>query len=244
MDDTRIHDALHELAGAAPEAPALWDRTRRRITRRRQRRIGVTALAVVGVLTIGAGVVTSMTTSGDDDADRISAGPSAVADAPDEILAVVGGKLTVLSAADGSVRRELPALPGAVTEVSSVPSGRWITYTQLDARTEPCSASPALVQANADGSDAHVIVGGGIGASPIVSPDGRWVAYRKSECQSASVTAGITSLETGQNFLVSLGDNASGSGEGPMAFTPDSSRLLITHGDSVRARVGARRLRA
>ena len=185
MDDTRIHDALHELAGAAPEAPALWDRTRRRITRRRQRRIGVTALAVVGVLTIGAGVVTSVTTSGDDDADRISAGPSAVADAPDEILAVVGGKLTVLSAADGSVRRELPALPGAVTEVSSVPSGRWITYTQLDARTEPCSASPALVQANADGSDAHVIVGGGIGASPIVSPDGRWVAYRKSECQSA-----------------------------------------------------------
>ena len=81
MDDTRIHDALHELAGAAPEAPALWDRTRRRITRRRRRRIGGTALAVVGVLAIGAGVVTSVTTNGDDDADRISAGPSAVADA-------------------------------------------------------------------------------------------------------------------------------------------------------------------
>ena len=232
MDDTRVHDALHELAGAAPEAPALWDRTRRRITRRRQRRIGATALAVVGVLAIGTGVVTSVTTNGDDDGDRISAGPSAVADAPDEILAVVGGKLTVLSTADGSVRRELAALPGAVTEVSSVPSGRWITYTQLDARTEPCSASPALVQADADGSDAHVIVGGGIGASPIVSPDGRWVAYRKSECQSAIVTVGITSLETGQNFLVSLSGSASGAGEWPMAFTPDSSRLLITDGDA------------
>jgi hypothetical protein len=232
MDDTRVHDALHELAGAAPEAPALWDRTRQRITRRRQRRIGATALAVVGVLAIGTGVVSAVTTHSDDDGGRISAGPSVVADAPDEILAVVGGKLTVLSTADGSVRGELAALPGAVSQVSSVPSGPWITYTQLDARTEPCSASPALVQADADGSDAHVIVGGGIGASPIVSPDGRWVAYRKSECQSAIGTVGITSLGTAQNFLVSLSGRASGAGEGPMAFTPDSSRLLITDGDA------------
>ncbi len=141
------------------------------------------------------------------------------------------GSSRSLSAADGSVRRELPALPGAVTEVSSVPAGRWITYTQLDARTEPCSASPALVQANADGSDAardrgrrHRRVadrepGRAVGRVPEIGVPER-------ECRppaSRTSKPGRTS---------SWRSRQSGAGEWPMAFTPDSSRLLISDGDA------------
>ena len=178
MDDARVHEALNELAREAPDAPSLWDRTQRRITHRRHRRTRLSAIAIVAILAIGAGTVVAVTRDTDD--NRITAGPSTVADPPEEILGVIDGKLVVI---DGSQKRDLVVPHATIAEVSTAPGASWIVYTSARRADRARAVGPALVE-----GAARRITGpkpSWVEVITLPTPESRrrcWVAYAKSEC--------------------------------------------------------------
>ena len=215
-------DALVGVAGEAPDAPALWDRTQRRITKRRRRRAGIGAVAVIGVLTIGAGAGVAITSG--DDVNRLVAGSGASPDAPDEILGLENGRLAILSAKDGSVVGRVPSSSGGddrldfLSDVTAVVGSSSIITVRVAVSSDPCGMQ-ALHRESVDTSESVPLVVNA--ASPLLSPDGETVAYTTGACVNAG-NVGIADTSTGASVI-----NEPYEGVFPLAWTPDSKSLLV-----------------
>jgi Tol biopolymer transport system component len=224
-----IEDRLRDALGNEPGSDSTrgrWDGVRERARRVRSRRQRTRAtIALVAVLAIAGGLVSVL--SRDDPGPNVAVGPVPSA----EIAALVGDQLVVLSADDGHVVRVLqngikPALTfGGIT---ATPDGQSVYFTKLVHR-RPCD-TPTIVRVPVAGGPEEVL--SAPAAHPLVSPDGRTLAFANGACGSDgaywslvlhNLRLGSTSVD--QITSVDI-ENDAGSLE-VLSWSPDSQRVLV-----------------
>ena len=141
--------------------------------------------------------------------------------APDVIVAGPEGVQIFSSVEKTLVRTLLEGSPAdGLSGVAVAPDGS--VYASRISAHQGCErdAMPELVRVNASTGKAVRVVHGA--SAPLVSPDGRWVAYSLQD-SCASRVLGVTDLTTGRNHRVEV--NASS--PIPVAWSPDSETLLF-----------------
>ncbi len=154
--------------------------------------------------------------------------PPASKNAPNALLAAVGGnRLVFLASSNGSEQTSYATIPG-ISSVSVTPDGKEILFA-YNAPNSACPSGPGpeVDRFSLKTNTATPIVGGSI--TPVVSPDGRFVAYGIT-CDGH--TLGLTNLVTGANYrtdpLAGTKSDTSANIESVevLGWSPDSKRLL------------------
>jgi hypothetical protein len=159
--------------------------------------------------------------------DTVPAAPSgATVGFPPEVFTAVSGRPVRLDARDG---RELQGFDQVqdVTGLATTPDGREALISHV-ATGGACGDRPAPVLERFDlgtGATTRLV---GDGLAPVVSPNGRLVAYG-TRCEGVGI--GVTDLRTGANYrmdaLPPRGRNAVVvDSAAPLAWSPDSTRIL------------------
>jgi WD40 repeat protein len=149
--------------------------------------------------------------------------PSAVT-YPPEVFTARSGRPVRLDARDGRVLQEFDQIQD-VTGLATTPDGRAALISHIGSNAGCADRAPVLERFDLTNGSSTRLVGDGL--APVVSPDGRLVAYG-TECEGIGV--GITDLRTGANYRMSalpprhrddLLDTVA-----PLAWSPDSKRIL------------------
>jgi hypothetical protein len=144
---------------------------------------------------------------------------------------VDGNRLAFLASANGSEQTSYGSFLG-ISSVSVTPSGKEILFSSAT-RSGACGSGPAseVDRLNTDTLSSTPIVGYAV--TPLVSPDGRYVAYGIT-CDGPAL--GLTNLATGQNYRTDpLGGRKSETSANiesveVLGWSPDSKRLLYRLG--------------
>jgi hypothetical protein len=168
--DDRLSNALERAAGSLPRTAGDWDGVRRAAVRRRHQRRTQVSVAIATVAAVALGVV--FATGNDDDRSIVTAPPTSA-----QVVATIDGRVVVLSGDDGEVVRTLsegaPDLDA--TRITATPDGQTV-YVQRGTECDS-QAPPSISRMRTNGGPASEI---GVGIGPLVSPDGRWLAYGAS----------------------------------------------------------------
>jgi len=217
-----LSDALRESVGPLPGQAGDWPELRARgMARHRQGRVR-TGIALATVAALVVGLVAVARTSSED--RTVATAPGL----PSEVVASIDGRVVVLSAADGRVVRTLSeSAPNlGATRLTVTPDGETV-YVQ---RGEQCGGeAPSIWRMPTSGGPAYNIgPPGSIGMAPLVSPDGRWLAY----AGTASAAPGdcgpfdrliVQSLAGGDEHHLDYTPTGS---VVPIGWNPDSTRLV------------------
>lgn len=200
--EDRLHDALHEYADPIEPAPGSWSRIEARLHEpARPSRSRARPLALVGALlavALAAGTAIAVRANGGDDRHRVRAATAPRTPTWSEKAAV---RDVVMARDDGKVfvgGRFLAEAEG-VDAVSATPSGNEVLFTSRHG--QECSIHDGSTQPEIDrlalamGAERSRVVGGA--HTPVVTPNGVWVAYG---IQCDGVSLGITNLQTGENY--------------------------------------------
>jgi dipeptidyl aminopeptidase/acylaminoacyl peptidase len=131
-----------------------------------------------------------------------------------------------------------PSKPfGGGEEIAWSPDGRTLYFTLREAgRTEPNSTNMDIFAVPADGSGAPVnltAANRGMDTGPVVSPDGRWLAYTamaRATYEADRQVVELRNLQTGETrALTQAWDRSVGS----IAWAADGRSLLVTAGDTL-----------
>jgi hypothetical protein len=223
--EREIRDALHREAGGSSQQPP-WNAVRARAAgrRRRRRTVGYPIAGFIAIVAIVAVVVGLALLRDDDSAPRnVTAGPAGTR--PEQIAAIVDGKVVVLSSEDGSVVRTL-AEGGEAEGPSSVAvsaDGTTVYFTRADpdALCEQGAASQ-IVSVPIDGGPITIVASG---QDPVVSPDGRYLAYATGgpdQCGAGLLAVRELRTDRFAQDLFPVGDAP----PAPLDWSPDSSRIL------------------
>lgn len=215
--DDELRDALRARAGSPTVAAPAWNDVPARARRiHRQRRTFQGAVAAVAVVAVTFGLL-AVTGAFDGDARRsIVAKPPA---ADGELVVALADRI-VATTADGEIVRTLYEGSKIAGTLSVTPDGRFIYFsTGRGTCHEPTSIARVPVEG---GAIEHVEDAGG---SPLVSPDGRWLAWTSAGCTPTSqlrltnfaANDAAVRLETSGEVVA-------------IAWSPDSSRLLARSG--------------
>jgi WD40-like Beta Propeller Repeat len=229
---SRVDELLRDTLGAenADDEGKAWDEVRRRgdqlVRRRRIRRVASVAVLVIALVVVSAAILQR----GSGDTSRIAANPT-----PNDstIVAAVNGAIVTVDPSDGHVishlvdSSALDSSNGLVGGVAVSPDGRTVYYTRRsssdDVRSRDSCASTVVVEHTiATGAERELVYG----YYPVISPDGRWIAYTTGECNLAGNFLAITSLATGANYRPYeqlLGKEPSK--VQPLAWSPDDQLL-------------------
>ncbi len=237
--DEQLRDALRDDAGMPERASAPWDDVRARGRRmRRNRRLGrgATAFATSAALIVAGLLLT-----------RSSDGSGSIAVTPstgDQVVAALSdGTVVLIDPSDGRVIDTIyEATRGDdatwTTGISAAPNGTVFIGTGASARPscDPAEDPESIVQvrpttANASGRAPADVVESIPGSAPLVSPDGRYLAFRSRSTDDPCGPAGsltVRDLHTGdEHGLQDVDPNVSLQ---PLAWSPDSRRLLFGSG--------------
>jgi dipeptidyl aminopeptidase/acylaminoacyl peptidase len=131
-----------------------------------------------------------------------------------------------------------PSKPfGGAEEIAWAPDGRTLYFTLREAgRTEPNSTNMDIFAVTADGSAAPAnltAANRGMDTGPVVSPDGRWLAYTamaRPTYEADRQVVQLRNLQTGETrALTQAWDRSVGS----IAWAADGRSLLVTAGDTL-----------
>jgi hypothetical protein len=228
-NDDLLRDALRDDAGSASTPGDAWGAVRARATTiRRRRQLTQRVTAAVATLGVVAGVVVA-TGALDGDAPTIAT-PTAT---NDQIVAVQGpnnggDRLVVLSADDGRVIRTL-AEDIAITfgGISATPDGQTVYFARR--RTAlPCDRIE-IARVPSTGGEVEVV---GPGVHPLVSPDGRTLAYvRPPADDPCGPLSEIVRLDLASSveevFAVNEVRDEVATPRHPVAWSPDGSSWLV-----------------
>jgi hypothetical protein len=193
---SRVDELLRETLTAEPQPAGDegWDRVARRggqlaRRRRRVRRAGIAGAVVLALVVVSAVVLQR----GSNQRSRsIFTNP-----APDgaTIVASTNDGVVTMDPSDGRVLDHLvdisPTANRGTTapDVALSPDGTTLYYTRPSA-TDRCGRSAIVERTIATGSERDLVYG----SAPVVSADGRWIAYTTSECSFDGQFLAITSL--------------------------------------------------
>lgn len=228
-NDDLLRDALRDDAGSASAPGDAWGAVRARATTiRRRRQLTQRVTAAVATLGVVAGVVVA-TGALDSDAPTIAT-PTPT---NDQIVAVQGpnnggDRLVVLSADDGRVIRTLAEDIGITFGgISATPDGQTVYFARR--RTAlPCDRIE-IAKVPSGGGEVEVV---GAGISPLVSPDGRTLAYVRSPaddpCGPNSEIVRL-SLVSGEESVFAVNEVRDGvaSPRVPVSWSPDGASWLV-----------------
>lgn len=238
--EDRLHDALHDYANGIDPSADSWAAIVARIdeepvaSRRPSRRplvLAGLALALIVVL------ITVVVVRDTDDSTKVVTGPSSAGRAPTTgptslpVGVLVGhrdGSLAVVGASDGQQQSSLGTFPD-LASVSTTPDGRRVYFQSSQSNTAcPGDVGPDVVRLDPSTSQTTVIVGESV--APVVSTDGKWIAYG-SWCDGR--TLGLTSIGSGgDNFRTNPLGKSSNEAEDrvqkvePLGWSPDSTLML------------------
>jgi hypothetical protein len=205
--DEQLTGALRGAAGPLPDDVGGWREVQHRGQRARRRRSGQAGVAAVTVLALGVGVFAA--TRSDDEPSVVTTPPS-----PSRVIATVDGSVVVLDAADGRVVSTLvPRGDDGATAVSGTPDGATVFY-QLG---EQCGRQPEIWSVPTSGGAPTQVVT--TGQFPLVSPDGRFLAY--------AGTANAAPGDCGPFDRLAVRDLATGA-ERHLDYTPTGSVVPLT----------------
>ncbi|MGI8797662.1 MAG: hypothetical protein ACR2IR_13965 [Acidimicrobiia bacterium] len=223
--EDRIRSSLHTAADGARPTPGAWQDVRQSAAarRRRSQTVGYALAGIAGVAAV-AGAVVGLAVLRDGGTGNVTAAPASTR--PREIAAVVDGKVVVLSSEDGQVVRTLAEgadADGASTVAVSA-DGKTVYFTRADpdARCER-DAPPQIVSVPIDGGPVTIVASG---RDPIVSPDGRYLAYATGgpdQCGSGLLAVQELRTDRFAQDLFPVGDAP----PAPLEWSPDSTRILF-----------------
>ncbi|TMJ18952.1 MAG: S9 family peptidase [Alphaproteobacteria bacterium] len=133
---------------------------------------------------------------------------------------------------------DAPTKPfGGAEEIAWSPDGRTLYFTMREAgRHEPNSTNMDIFAVPADGSAAPTnltAANEGMDTGPVVSPDGRWLAYTamaRATYEADRQVVQLRDLRSGETrALTQAWDRSVGS----IAWAPDGRSLLVTAGDTL-----------
>lgn len=160
---------------------------------------------------------------------------------PNGILAVTADRGPVaMGAESGQVHATLPAPPNVSSLGPILPDGLHAVYGTIDG-TDACGGSPPAEVGTVDlatGTQMRIVSGA---VAPVVSPDGRFVAYG---ILCDGVGLGFSDLRDGRNYRIDLVPSVEAlpvDSVEPVAWAPDSERLLyrtVRAGEAPRYFVG------
>lgn len=227
-DEDKLRAALHADTPHVEVDPGGWDVVRERGRSIHRRRWTVrTGLAVVAVIAIVFGIA-FVTGTFDRAASRsITATPTPAGNDQGDIVATLDHSIVVLSLHDGHVVVVRTIVDGldALGSVAVSPDGRTVYYTH-DVRT--CSDGRQI-----GGGIAEVPMTGGTpvevlapASDPIISPDGRWLAYSSGNCESPQVV-GVRSLSGSTTVQEEHSDGPNSTGPAmPVSWSANSQQLF------------------
>jgi Tol biopolymer transport system component len=233
IDELLRESLRREPTGLAD--PDAWDDVRARGARiRRRRRVAAGSLAAGAVMVLAAVVVAG---AGITDGERnvvTTGGPPA-----QEVVAVVDGQVVVLDGADGHVLRTLTERvteptptysPGqatlieSATTVAPTPDGKTVYFQ----RGDQCGFRPSVWRVPMTGGTPERVAP--VGQSPLISPDGRLLAYAGSSDPAPG--------DCGPFDQLVVRDLVSGA-ERRLTFTPDTGQVVVRTWSPDSARVVA-----
>jgi hypothetical protein len=141
-----------------------------------------------------------------------------------EIAAAIGDKLVVLAADDGRTVRTLATAPSLRTigPFSASPDGSDVYYSLIDS----CDRPTEIWRVPSDGAGEPTRVA--LGGLPLVSPDGRWLAFAERLTLDHpclyDVDLVVRDLTTGEEIRFPV---AGGGFVEPLAWYPDSTKLVV-----------------
>lgn len=233
--EERLHDAMQEYADTIEPEPGSWSKIADRFdetpTPRAPRRGSLVFAGVALALVIA--LISVLVVRDADDSTRVSTGPapppvSASTAMPGSLVAAVdGNRLAFLASQNGSEQTSYGSFP-QVSSVSVTPSGKEILFSYLG-QSGACGSKPEVEvdRLNTATLAATRIVGGAV--TPVVSPDGKFVAYGIT-CDGPAL--GLTNLATGENYRTDpLGGtkretSANIESVEVLGWSPDSTRML------------------
>lgn len=228
--DEVLPRALRRAAGNPPSDVGDWDTLRSRaVTRRRHKKLHVgAALATVAIVAAGLGVATR----GSDDSHRVVATPPRSGEIVAEVSDHGVPTFVVLSATDGHVVRTLTSRPGlSYGAAMSVPASGGPIYATFSRPEGPGGCTnvgslPAVGTIPRKGGTIDLLLGDS--SNPVVSADGRWLAYEIDVTCFATPTLGLTNVVTGTNYRPFEGNTQAA--VTPLAIAPDGSKLVFLAG--------------
>jgi Tol biopolymer transport system component len=222
--DDRLSNALERAAGSLPRTAGDWDGVRGAAVHRRHQRRTQASVAIAAIAAITLGVI--LATGNTDDRSIVTAAPTSA-----QVVATIDGRVVVLSGDDGEAVRTLSeAAPDLdATSVTATPDGETV-YVQRGTECDG-QAPPSIWRLPASGGPATEI---GVGIRPLVSPDGRWLAYAASTDDAPGDCGPFDRLVAvdlqGQSADGSVGaylDFAPSGYATPIAWSADSASLAI-----------------
>ncbi len=230
--EDRLRRALRSSAPPATTDPATWNRvTKRSRALRAQRRLLGSTVALVAVVALTLGVLAA-TGSFDSGASRsIVATPSPTGTtAQGDVVAALDHSIVVLSSTDGRVVRTLVDGLDHVGTVAVSPDGSTVYYshsvrTCLDGRV---LGAGEIARVPISGGTPESLLGGA--TDPLISPDGRWMAYSLGDCTTpGGVHVGVLDLSTRAHYWP-LDGTADTEHAVPHSWAADSQSLLYLGG--------------
>jgi WD40-like Beta Propeller Repeat len=216
-------DALRDALRSGPAGPLptdeQWSDVQGRAGRIHRRRVGArAAIALVTVLAVTIGVLTAVGTFDGDDSRSIVATPPGE-QAEGDIVAALRNRLVVMTDKGEIVRTLVEGLDFGAG-VSVTPDGQTVYFSR-----GACDDAGAVSRVSITGGPSEQVVGDS--DWPLVSPDGRWIAYRvgATGCSDNSATpsyAGVSEID-GANFQL----NHAQVGMRPFAWTPEGPSLYF-----------------
>jgi sugar lactone lactonase YvrE len=231
--DERLRHALRSTAPAVSNDAAGWEQvTSRAGAMRVQRRVLGAAAAVIVAVAVSLGVLaaTGSFDSGASSRSIVATPTPTSTPVGDDIVASLDHSIVVLSSDDGHVVRTLAEgleSPGAVA-VS--PDGATVYYTRS---ARACvgnlpMGTGGLTKVGIKGGSPQDVIGGA--ADPLVSPDGRWLAYSFATCDAPDAQhVGLLDLTTGEQHWPL--DGTGPEHAVPLVWSADSQNLLYLGGD-------------
>ena len=227
----RLRRALRDSVPDARTDAAGWEHViaRSRSLQSQRRAIGAAAVVVAAAaVSLGVLAATGAFDSGASSRSIVATPTPTAAAEGGNIVASLDDKIAVVSSDDGHVVRTLVSGLESPGGVAVSPDGSTVYYVRSTGRCADGSLTGGLSKVGINGGSPQEVISGA--GDPLVSPDGRWLAYSFATCDAPDAQhLGVLDLASGvQRWPL---DGTGPEHAVPLAWTADSTGLLYLGGD-------------
>jgi sugar lactone lactonase YvrE len=223
----RLRRALHGVTPDTESNPASWEQITGRAHRlRTQRRVLGSAVALIAVLALTLATLAATGAFDNDTSRSVVATPTPTSQAAhDDIVAALDHSVVVLSSEDGHIVRTLYDGLNQGGGIAVAPDGGYVYFTrgQRGCDANLPQGTGGISRIGLTGASPGDVIGGAF--DPLISPDGRWLAYSFASCDAPDAQhIGVLDLSTNTRYWPL--DGTGPEHAVPVAWSGDSHSLL------------------